>query len=111
MFFDCYRVLVIVSILIQYCIALTSTSDYDVLEDLYDSTNGTHWHTELRSNNWNFTGGYTVQNPCGDDWEGITCNATASTCLLADSICVVSVVNLTLYNLTGICIYSFICVV
>lgn len=93
--------------LFQYGLALTSITDYNTLEDLYNYTNGTYWHAEFRPNNWNFTGGYTVQNPCGDDWEGVLCNASSSTCVLSDSVCVVTSLNLTYFNLRGNLLISY----
>jgi hypothetical protein len=49
-----------------------SQTEYQVLNDLYVSTNGPHWRWINDSGvPWNFT---SSENPCADNWQGITCS-------------------------------------
>ena len=80
---------------------LTNNVDYDAIESLYMSTNGPDWEYRVGSIPWNFTGGYSEQNPCGDSWDGITCSDTPTACLAQSIICTITSLNLTNHALSG----------
>jgi Leucine-rich repeat (LRR) protein len=53
----------------------TPQSQIEALQDLYYNTTGSHWLWRYPlseyGNIWNFSG---LINPCGDNWQGITCD-------------------------------------
>lgn len=91
-------------------------SEYNALKFLYNTTNGENWrwlntsggwiydnHTHgipyhvvnLTANSipWNFTR-YDVNNPCTDNWQGVVCSCTATTCHVTQ-------LDLDQHNITG----------
>lgn len=91
-------------------------SEYNALKFLYNTTNGENWrwlntsggwiydnHTHgipyhvvnLTANSipWNFTR-YGVNNPCTDNWQGVVCSCTATTCHVTQ-------LDLDQHNITG----------
>lgn len=53
-------------------------SEFQALEDLYNSTEGENWYwfanEELTGIPWNFTGGYEAHNPCEEGWQHLECS-------------------------------------
>ena len=94
---------IILFVILNWCSSLTSEQDYDVLHIIYDEWNGDNWRYpgDSISTTWNFTGGYSLHNPCGDAWQGIVCSNTVGYCGQNNTICSVTMLNLTLYNCVG----------
>jgi Leucine-rich repeat (LRR) protein len=73
------------------------TDQYNALFELYNSTNGVFWKWYNLSSNstipWNFSNP-NLNNPCFDNWQGITCICSLSECNLKTLI-------LSAHNLSG----------
>jgi hypothetical protein len=71
-----------------------STSEFNALYDLYNSTSGKYWRwrNEAHGEKWNFH--QINPNPCSENWQGITCQCSNELCQLKE-------LNLSAYNLAG----------
>eukprot|EP01038_Epipyxis_sp_PR26KG_P005272 gene5272-7324_t len=72
-----------------------SERDYRVLSDLFYGTNGPHWLWRPNKTIWSFennTINGNSNNPC--NWQGIICKCSVTSCI-------VSVLSLKAYNITG----------
>ena len=70
------------------------STELNVLQDFYISTNGNNWIWQPLSNGieWNFNNN---SDPCKDNWQGITCT------IISTQLCSVSEIQLKYYNLEG----------
>jgi Leucine-rich repeat (LRR) protein len=73
----------------------TVATDVDVLHSLFDASGGPLWSCS-QGQDWGFGPG---ADPCGDGWDGITCNSTASVCSV--SACAVVEIDLKNCSMTG----------
>eukprot|EP01040_Poterioochromonas_malhamensis_P003216 gene3217-3429_t len=67
-------------------------SEYLLLKDFYDKTNGPHW---TNNQNWNFSN--PINNPCNEMWYGISFAVSP----LNQSLCHISTISMFHNNLTG----------
>lgn len=100
MWFAFHPLLLIVSVIVLLSAqGATHSGDISILQDLYHSTNGVNWdYASIQGTDWLFEEG---ANPCGDEWKGIFCNASFSTCSSAASICFVTEIKLPGCRITG----------
>jgi hypothetical protein len=63
-----------------------SQSEYNGLQALYDSCGGENWHwrTRLDSNTTIWTFPSSLDAPCKDSWEGITCREAGDSCQVTE---------------------------
>jgi len=73
-------------------------AEWNALYDLYNATNGPDWQwSDIPSQGivWNFSS-YSLNNPCVDQWQGISCNITSPLQYYH-----ISSIELPSYNLVG----------
>jgi hypothetical protein len=72
-----------------------STSEFNALYDLYNSTSGRYWswRNESYGEKWNFQ--QVNPNPCSENWQGITCQCN-------NEVCTLKALYLSAYNLKGV---------
>jgi Leucine-rich repeat (LRR) protein len=58
------------------CTGAISQNEYNSLQALYQSTQGTNWKWYQPGTIWSFPSSLTA--PCSDTWQGISCNKTVS---------------------------------
>jgi Leucine-rich repeat (LRR) protein len=77
-------------------VGAVSTVEYNSLYELYQQTNGVNWNwynTTPPTIPWNFAT-YSLDAPCSDKWQGITCSCTAGKCEIIN-------LDLSAHNVTG----------
>lgn len=82
-----------------------SEYEYNVLNELYITTHGSGWTwagtgTGIVGSEWSFIAG-NYSDPCGNDWQGVTCSDSAAVCGVPTTICHLTALALPNYNLTG----------
>jgi Leucine-rich repeat (LRR) protein len=87
---------------------LTNTTQIAALHTLYDSNGGVNWiwryPLSVYGVIWNFDDNTTVINPCGDVWQGLTCDVAPSECStsnLTSTSCNIVGLSLSAFGLLG----------